>query len=392
VDAPPADDAILFAGLFDGQGRRWAQTDERPLGSLCPVSAWPEGALVRTPLRIVVPPETPPGQYQVLAGWYRFQGGQPVWLAWTSGERLALGPVQVVAPQEWAAQPVPPVAYPLHITIGEGLRLVGFDAPLLEARPGDILALDLVWQALQDDPEPGAVVLQLTDDAGRILVQAAAAPLGGQAPFADLRAGQLLRDPRSLVLPGGLEPGVYDLRLGRRRANGPWLPIRRGPLSLGATYSLATVRLLGRTPNRTPPEVQTAVDAIFGPTAASGVRLVGYDLAPEGSALRLVLYWQALGPLDTPHKIFVHLAGEGGAADIRAQADVYPRLPATSWLPDEYLADSVRLDLPADLPPGVYTLLVGLYDEASGARLPVSVGGRPAGDHLPLETYRLGQP
>ena len=392
VEAPPPDDAILFAGLFDDQGRRWAQTDERPLGSLYPAPAWPQGARVRTPLRIDLPTETPPGSYRLLIGWYRFQDGQPIWLPWSSGERLALGPVQVVAPPDWSAQPAPRVAHPVGVTIGEGLRLLGFDAPRLEARPGDTVALDLVWQALQDSPQPGAAVLQLSDDDGKVYVETASAPLGGRVPFASLRAGQPLRDPRTLTLPGDLVAGVYTVRLGRRTAEGRWLPIQRGPLPLGTTYPLFTLRVLERAPNLAPPQVQNPAEALFGPDSDSGLRLIGYDLAPEDGRLCLTLYWQALGPLERPHKIFVHLTGAGGPIDIRAQADLYPRLPATAWQPGEYLSDQTCLDLPADLAPGSYNLLVGLYDETSGTRLPVSVEGRPQGDHLLLETYRVGEP
>jgi hypothetical protein len=90
VEAPPGDDWILFAGLFDETGLRWAQADERAPGSRYPPQAWPTGAVVRTPLRLAVPPDTPPGRYRLELGWYRFVDGQPVWLLWSAGERLVL--------------------------------------------------------------------------------------------------------------------------------------------------------------------------------------------------------------------------------------------------------------------------------------------------------------
>ena len=109
VGAQPADDAILFAGLFDETGRRWAQTDEHPLGPLYPATDWLVGSKVRTPIRIQVPAGTPLGLYRLEVGWYRFVDGQPVWLPWTSGERLALGEVEVVAPEDWQALAHPEV-------------------------------------------------------------------------------------------------------------------------------------------------------------------------------------------------------------------------------------------------------------------------------------------
>ncbi len=254
VDAPPEEGAILFAGLFDqaespdsAPGQRWAQTDERPLGSLYGPADWPTGDRVRTPLHLPVPVGTPPGRYRLEVGWYEFVEGQPIWLPWAEGgHRLTLGEVEVVVPADPVAQLTPRVRYPIQVTMGEGLQFLGFDARPLQGRPGDVLALDLFWQATEDGPEPGLAVLRLADDDGNILAESSSAPAGGRAPFARLVGGQTIRDPRTVPLPGDLAPGVYNLLLGRQRADGSWLPIRRGPLPLGTTYPLATVRVLGQ--------------------------------------------------------------------------------------------------------------------------------------------------
>jgi mannosyltransferase len=246
IAADPPEDALLFAGLFDGEGRRWAQADERPAGPLYPVGDWPVGARVRTPLRLQILPGTPPGSYSLEVGWYRFEAGQPVWLPWASGHRLALAPVTVLAPQQgWAALPSPDPAYEAGVDIGD-VRLLGFDAPALQAQPGAPLPLALYWQSLQEAPSPGPAVLRLVDASGQVRAEQASAPAGGLAPFASLGQGQVIRDPWQLDVPPGLAPGVYDLQVGRRQADGTWLPVRRGPFSLGPYYPLATVRVLGR--------------------------------------------------------------------------------------------------------------------------------------------------
>lgn len=164
------------------------------------------------------------------------------------------------------------------------------------------------------------------------------------------------------------------------------MPIRRGTIPLGSTYPLASIHVLGRPMNLTPPRPQHALEARFG----EGIRLVGYDLETPASKIQLTLHWQALAAMAVRYKIFVHLVGDGGPEDIRAQADVYPRLPTTAWLPGEYLSDSVALDLPAGLGPGRYTLMVGWYEEATGWRLPAFDGtGEPVGDSLTLEQLDL---
>jgi hypothetical protein len=395
VASPPAGDTILFAGLFDAEGGRWAQTDERVLGSRYPAADWPVGATIRTPLRVPLPPGTPPGRYRLEVGWYRFVDGQPVWLPWIDGERLALGEVDATAPEDWRALPLPPVAHPAGVTVGPGVRLLGFDAPSLKGRPGEALDLDLFWQALQDGPEAGRIVLQLADDAGQVWTEGASAPATGRAPFGAWAAGQALRDPQALALPGDLAPGVYTLSVGRQRPDGTWLPVRRGPFPLGSTYPLATVRVAGRPLDLTPPSPQHPVEARFG----RNIRFLGYELQPAslaspipGSRIEVVLYWQALEPTATPHRIFLHLVGDGDPSDIRAQADAYPHLPTSGWLPGEYVSDRIALDLPAGLDPGEYRLLLGLYEEATGTRLPVlDAGGEAAGDSLVLARVPVGQ-
>jgi hypothetical protein len=116
------------------------------------------------------------------------------------------------------------------------------------------------------------------------------------------------------------------------------------------------------------------------------MRLVGYDLQQAAAGIQLQLFWQAMAPMDTRYKLFVHLVGDGGPADIRAQADVRPSLPTTAWIAGEYLSDVVAVGLPGDLPPGRYTLLMGVYDEGTGERLPAMDARRAwAGDYLVLD-------
>jgi hypothetical protein len=160
------------------------------------------------------------------------------------------------------------------------------------------------------------------------------------------------------------------------------------------TYPVATVRVLGRTVDLEPPNVQHASGASFGTDRNSMLQLVGYDLLPHspdlseihGSDLGLTLHWQSLGSMETRYKVFVHLIGDASPFDILAQVDFYPALPTTSWIPGEYLADHVELGLPDSLPPGDYRLQLGLYDESSGERLLLlDDAGEPSGSSLVLQ-------
>jgi hypothetical protein len=178
--------------------------------------------------------------------------------------------------------------------------------------------------------------------------------------------------------------------VGRQRQDRSWLPVRRDPFSLGSTYPLATLRVLGRPADLSAPTVEHPEDARFG----EAIRFVGYDedLGPNPgqgqSLLPLTLHWQALTSMDTRYKIFLHLVDEEEPSKLYGQSDVYPHLPTTAWIAGEYLSDQVTLELPTGLSPGRYLALLGWYDEATGQRLPIyDAAGTALGDSLALGPF-----
>jgi hypothetical protein len=112
---------------------------------------------------------------------------------------------------------------------------------------------------------------------------------------------------------------------------------------------------------------------------AGGLSLLDFaveqtSLAP-GDILRVRLTWQAAADSVPPGDVvaFVHLLDEAGAANV-AQHDrllVDARQPRQSaLLPGQTAPQGYGLQLPADMPPGSYPLIVGLYAADSGQRLP----------------------
>ena len=88
--------------------------------------------------------------------------------------------------------------------------------------------------------------------------------------------------------------------------------------------------------------------------------------------LRLNVTWQPLQAFTEDWKVFVHLVDSKG--HMLAQFDGQPLegvYPTSQWIPGEFIEDSYPLLIPADAPPGPYQVFIGLYNEATGARLPV---------------------
>lgn len=70
-----------------------------------------------------------------------------------------------------------------------------------------------------------------------------------------------------------------------------------------------------------------------------------------------------------------------------AQSDSEPvsgTRPTSSWNAGDVIVDHYALSLPPDLPPGAYTLNIGVYDWRTAERLPVDES-----DHLQLGTIQV---
>ena len=104
------------------------------------------------------------------------------------------------------------------------------------------------------------------------------------------------------------------------------------------------------------------------------LRLRGYEVDTSsvraGDTLSLKVYWQADTPLTNDYTIFTQLLDSNGTL---AQGwDSQPLggyFPTSQWPANEIVTDIVQLPLPADLPPGDYTLITGLYLLDTGERL-----------------------
>jgi hypothetical protein len=103
------------------------------------------------------------------------------------------------------------------------------------------------------------------------------------------------------------------------------------------------------------------------------IRLTGYSLMPEtvvrGQSFQLTLFWQALVRIHTDYAVFLHLRNE--ANQTVAQFDFSPDRPTSGWWAGDVLHDTLELQLPPELSPGRYRLLVGIYRTDSLQRLAV---------------------
>jgi hypothetical protein len=113
-----------------------------------------------------------------------------------------------------------------------------------------------------------------------------------------------------------------------------------------------------------------------------------------GEVLDLTFYWRSDAPLPADYTTFVHIRDTTGQVagtpgTIVAQMDRPPAdgaYPTSLWDAGEVVRDAIKIPIPPQVPPGDYEIVIGLYDFATGHRLPVLDDQRkPTNDHILLE-------
>ncbi len=147
-------------------------------------------------------------------------------------------------------------------------------------------------------------------------------------------------------------------------------------------------------PAAPPTEMRTRLDARLGDVILlRGYTLLADRLAP-GDIIQVTLFWEGMAPIDQRYKVFLHLINAEG--ELVTQRDSEPGgglALTTTWKPGETLSDNHGILVPLDTQVGTYQLIAGLYLLTDPAvRLPVTLGGEPAGDALLLAPITVAVP
>ena len=122
-----------------------------------------------------------------------------------------------------------------------------------------------------------------------------------------------------------------------------------------------------------PPAAPTPSGATFAGLDGETITLHEFNVWPAaaqaGDVVGARLLWSADATPRRAYKVFLHLLDETG--QVVAQRDGEPgggARPTTGWMAGELVTDNHGLLLPPDLPPGDYTLRLGLYDALDPTR------------------------
>lgn len=302
---------------------------------------------------------------------------------------VSIHPAYTPAPALTVEQ-VPATAQHFGATYGGVMRLLATEIGAKTVDPGSQIPVTLYWQVVAPMSVNYSIYIHISGLQQQNLGQRDSYPGEGLLPTTALKPGQIIRD-RFLV------PVSSD-------AQGPVAAqITVGLYQLDTMKNLAVVDeqgqsvdwpVIGRVRIATPTfpsQPQYQVNGNLG----DRIRLVGYDLVAANISrkgiMKFTLYWEVNRALDRDYTVFVHLVDSNGQN--HGSGDGPPlngTYPSSFWTPGDWLTDPHQCTIDPEAPEGTYQLEVGLYDPATGQRLPIiGADGQIQGDSINLATITV---
>jgi hypothetical protein len=241
---------------------------------------------------------------------------------------------------------------PVSVSLPQGISLVGSQHWPERIEPGDAVYVTLYFQSTQVVSSAIQTRLRLFSptDGANWANQNSLAP--HSMPVDWWQPGQVIAERFVLTTTTETPVGAY-------------------PLDLSVTGTQVEGLVLGyvSVPWRGSMEGATGTEATF----SDQIRLLGFE-APGagaiGSEIQVTLYWEAIRPPDDDYIVFVHLVGPTGQPETSHDGVPMNRRYSTlGWRPGDIVPDTHPLPLKPDMPPGTYTLKVGMYRWPSMERL-----------------------
>jgi hypothetical protein len=272
----------------------------------------------------------------------------------------------------------------VDLTFNGEMKLIGAKIGIDKVRPGQRALVTVYWQALKPMTTNYSVFVHLIGRNYQNVGQLNTYPGLGLRPTTTLEPGQILKDTYPVLANGGSEAptrllvnvGLFDIK----EAGRPGIPAI-GPEGQEVAPTVGRLKLV---PVNWPPLEALPPVAGFG----DDIQLQDYRLdncATSEDVCLITFKWLAQAQPAADYTVFIQLWQGGKQVAGFDGPPLGEDYPTSMWEADEVILDPHRLDL-SGRAPGEYRVLAGLYNFATGERLPASVEGAP----LPDNAVELG--
>jgi hypothetical protein len=299
-----------------------------------------------------------------------------------------------VRPPQLSNLQISQIQSPAHVTFGDALVLLGYDAPSASAKPGDSIRITLYWQALKPTDRDYKVFVHLLDENDvEAQDKGPALPGRGDLPPTTLAPGQTWAETWDVPIRAtAYAPARLTWEVGLCDAcdeNDPRLPATgQDGRALGSSVRFGQVALIRPS------------DSPFNPVShnfGDQIELVGYDLdcrvARPGETVNLTLYWRAVNAPSRDYTVFAHVLQLPQTK--WAGFDKQPTPPTSQWKPGQVVSDIYPLKFDPNTPAGVYEIEVGAYYFTSASNLErlkiLTRDGRQQQDFVLLSKVRIAK-
>jgi len=251
---------------------------------------------------------------------------------------------------------LPAEAKVLNATLGDVAVLKGYAVSAEEARPGDRVYVTLYWEPLNQTALPYSVYIHLFDSDETLVTQRDTYPGLGRNATNAWTPGRMFADRYLIVIPettfspttARWEVGLWQTDTGDRAfVLGP----DGEPVASGVSFGQLAIKALSGS-------VSNPLNLNFG----NELRLKGYSLPTRtltpGQSFDLKVYWEPTAPLSHDYSLFVLVMAPDGHLWANNSFAIKADAPTVQ---------TVQPALAANTPPGLYTLVLGVfYDPGTG--------------------------
>ncbi len=325
---------------------------------------WLPGEWIIQNVELVIPPGNPPGEYSIKVAWVGNSRDNDYLPLLDNRGRFA-GLWADVAPLTVAADTTRNLTVPDGaVQVLPGIYATGTTPLPAQIRQGEHLRFAVNWLVTRasDTDLPLKLIAERSDGQSSTMLWSGY-PVHNTYPISRWTPVQQIIDRYDVPIPPVFAPGDYRISL---LVDGAQRPVFSTNVQVTAVERVFSV-----------PKLAHTTDLRLG----DSISLVGYEVEKRADQqVALKLAWQARSTPDRDYTVFIHVSIPDGA--IFSQHDSPPSRPTGQWVPGEVIVDTATLPVP----PGDYTITVGMYLQENGFRLAINVpGGAALGDEIKLD-------